>query len=113
MTLAQYIYKHLDTFTGWIEGFLAAIPNESHEPENCDSFKMTVFGDRALAFGFYTEINGDQYPDPEFRVTLGDTEADLDSLFVMTSIGGDNAGNIDEAPSYCVEFLEEMLLASR
>lgn len=109
MTVAQDIYRHLDTFTGGIEGFLAAIADESYESEVYERFHMTVLGDRALAFGFYTDINGEQYPDPEFTVTLGDTEADLDSLFVMTFIGGTTTGNIDEAPGYCAEFLEEVV----
>ena len=70
---------------------------------------MTALGDRTLTFGFYKEMGSDLWPDPEFRVTLGDSEAELYSMVALTLLGPVYEKHGDGVSSYCAEFLEEMV----
>ena len=108
MSTAEIIYQHLDAFTGGIEDFLAATADESYESKVYEPFHMTVMGGRTVTFGFYKEMGGDLCPDPEFKVTLRDSAADMGSLSVVTLLGSLH-GAEDGNGEYCAEFLEDMV----
>jgi hypothetical protein len=108
MDAATMIYQHLDALTDGIERFLADGRDEVWHSEPYQPFHITALSDRRILFGFRTDINGEQGPDPMFSVALGDGKALLDGLVVDTLLGYFQ-GDVDGSGEYCAEFLQEMV----
>jgi hypothetical protein len=112
MDIAIMIYQHLDALTDGIERFLADWRDEVWHSEPYQPFHITVLPDRRILFGFRTDINGEQGPDPMFSVGLGEGRAILDGLVVDTLLGYFQ-GDVDGNGEYCASFLEEMVNRKR
>jgi hypothetical protein len=121
VSTAELVYQRLDELTDGIEAFLEAWRDEVWTGAPYMDFHITTLPPndhaRRLMFGFRTEINGDQCPDPVFGVTLltGEPRASFDDLIVDTLLGYFRGleGYAEGNDRYCAEFLDEMVQRKR
>ena len=108
--LSRLLYQKLDKFTDGIELFLAKSRDEIWTTKTYQILSITATGSRTVIAGYYSERDGNQYPDPHYHMSVGEGIVDLDSIRIYT-VGGEIAMGKPAAwnGGFCLQFLFEII----